>query len=80
MSSSGKPMEPASAGAAGGAEGNRRRSSAAGNAGLFNGLMNQKRNSTDITAAARRSSFAEQKPQAGFIGQMWHNFTKGDGK
>jgi hypothetical protein len=42
--------------------------------GLFSGLMNQKRNSTDAAAAARRQSFHDQKPQAGFLGQMWHKY------
>ncbi|KAN0122540.1 hypothetical protein V8E51_000866 [Hyaloscypha variabilis] len=45
--------------------------------GLFSGLINQKRNSTDAAAAARRQSFHDQKPAAGFIGKMWHNFTTG---
>jgi len=45
--------------------------------GLFSGLMNQKRNSTDAAAAARRESFHDQKPATGFVGNMWHNFTKG---
>jgi len=42
--------------------------------GLFSGLMNQKRNSTDAAAAARRQSFHDQKPQAGIIGKMWHKY------
>jgi len=54
----------------------RRRSSQSGG-GLFSGLMNQKRNSTDATATARRQSFADQKPATGIIGQMWNSFTTG---
>jgi hypothetical protein len=42
--------------------------------GLFSGLINQKRNSTDAAAAARRQSFHDQKPAAGFIGKMWHKY------
>lgn len=40
--------------------------------GQFSGLMNQKRNSQDATAQARRASFNEQKPAAGIIGNMWN--------
>jgi hypothetical protein len=36
--------------------------------------MNQKRNSTDAAAAARRQSFHDQKPQAGIIGKMWNKY------
>jgi hypothetical protein len=36
--------------------------------------MNQKRNSTDAAAAARRQSFHDQKPQAGIIGKLWHKY------
>ncbi|KAI9810579.1 MAG: hypothetical protein M1826_003501 [Phylliscum demangeonii] len=46
-------------------------------AGLFSGLMSQKRNSTDATAEQRRASFTDQRPPPGFLGQMWQNFTKG---
>ncbi|KAI9724460.1 MAG: hypothetical protein M1812_000528 [Candelaria pacifica] len=53
------------------ASGNRRRSSGTGGV-LFNGLMNQKRNSTDTAATARRASFADQKPGGGFIGNLWN--------
>jgi hypothetical protein len=34
--------------------------------------MNQKRNSTDANANARRQSFADQKPEVGVIGKMWN--------
>ncbi|KAI9818121.1 MAG: hypothetical protein M1827_000746 [Pycnora praestabilis] len=54
----------------------RRRSSGSG-AAKFSGLMNQKRNSSDVSATARKASFAEQKPASGFVGQIWNNFTKG---
>ncbi|KAI0125934.1 hypothetical protein BJ170DRAFT_685179 [Xylariales sp. AK1849] len=47
-----------------------------GSGPTFQGLMNQKR-STDPTQQARRQSLHEQKPQLGFVGQMWHNFTRG---
>ena len=40
--------------------------------GLFSGLMNQKRNSTDAAAEARRQSFHDQKLAPGVIGKMWH--------
>ncbi|KAI1210045.1 uncharacterized protein F4807DRAFT_460331 [Annulohypoxylon truncatum] len=42
----------------------------------FDGLMNQKRNS-DSNSMARRASLHDQKPQSGFLGQMWHSFTRG---
>ncbi|KAI2613915.1 uncharacterized protein GGS25DRAFT_469592 [Hypoxylon fragiforme] len=42
----------------------------------FDNLMNQKRGS-DPRSMARRASLHEQKPTSGFIGQMWHNFTRG---
>jgi len=48
-----------------------------GSGTLFSGLMSQKRNSGDAAAQARRESFNEQKPQAGFLGKMWNNFTSG---
>ncbi|MCJ1240617.1 hypothetical protein MMC14_008621 [Varicellaria rhodocarpa] len=48
----------------------RRRSSAS--SGKFSGLVNQKRNSTDASAAARKASFAEQKPAPGVLGNLWH--------
>ncbi|KAH8648932.1 hypothetical protein BGZ60DRAFT_390217 [Tricladium varicosporioides] len=51
--------------------GNNRRGSS-GSGTMFSGLMNQKRNSTDQTAQARRASFAEQKPAVGIIGKMWN--------
>ncbi|KAA6407433.1 MAG: hypothetical protein FRX48_08676 [Lasallia pustulata] len=53
----------------------RRRSSSSAN--KFAGLMNQKRNSTDETAAARKASFAEQAKAPGFVGGLWNSFTKG---
>lgn len=34
--------------------------------------MNQKRNSTDVAATARKASFAEQTTKPGFLGGMWH--------
>ncbi|KAL8706470.1 MAG: hypothetical protein Q9201_000525 [Fulgogasparrea decipioides] len=37
----------------------------------FNGLMTQKRNSTDATAAARKASFAEQAKAPGMFGGLW---------
>ncbi|KAL8908826.1 MAG: hypothetical protein Q9207_000552 [Kuettlingeria erythrocarpa] len=48
----------------------RRRSSSS--AQKYNGLMNQKRNSTDAAAAARKASFAEQSKAPGFLGGLWH--------
>ncbi|WQF77756.1 hypothetical protein CDEST_02770 [Colletotrichum destructivum] len=48
----------------------RRRSSGT----LFQGLMDQKRH--DGTSA-RRQSMTDSKPTPGFIGQMWHNWTRG---
>ncbi|KXJ95975.1 hypothetical protein Micbo1qcDRAFT_231119 [Microdochium bolleyi] len=44
----------------------------------FEGLMAQKR-SNDPVHMARRQSLHDQKPQAGFFGSMWHNFTRGPG-
>jgi len=67
-----------SKGVIGGTAGSERRRSSAGS-GKFSGLMNQKRNSIDTSAAARKASFAEQKPAPGFIGSMWNSFTKGSG-
>jgi len=64
---------PSNAGANTGTADNRRRSSGE----KFSGLMNQKRNSVDANAAARKASFAEMKPEAGIIGKMWNNFTTG---
>ena len=46
----------------------------------FANLNNQKRNSQDAAAAARKASFAEQIKPAGFLGSMWQNWTKGAGK
>lgn len=46
----------------------------------FANLHNQKRNSSDMTAAARRASFADQSKAPGFLGGMWQNWTKGSGK
>ena len=49
--------------------------SAGSNSGtLFSGLMNQKRNSGDAAAQARRQSFNEQKPASGIIGNMWNKY------
>ncbi|KAI0175542.1 hypothetical protein GGR52DRAFT_570545 [Hypoxylon sp. FL1284] len=42
-----------------------------GSGPAFDGLMNQKRGS-DPSSMARRASLHDQKPQAGFFGQMWH--------
>ncbi|KAI0154800.1 hypothetical protein GGR57DRAFT_501997 [Xylariaceae sp. FL1272] len=42
----------------------------------FDSLMSHKR-SSDASATARRNSLNEQKPNAGFFGSMWHNFTRG---
>ncbi|KAI0018306.1 hypothetical protein F4780DRAFT_525786 [Xylariomycetidae sp. FL0641] len=42
----------------------------------FDGLMKHNR-SNDPAAMARRASLHDQKPQAGFFGQMWQNFTRG---
>ncbi|KAI0533072.1 hypothetical protein GGR58DRAFT_506747 [Xylaria digitata] len=42
----------------------------------YDGLMNYKR-SNDPTSMARRASLNEQKPQSGFFGSMWYNFTRG---
>ncbi|TVY20383.1 hypothetical protein LARI1_G000947 [Lachnellula arida] len=48
-----------------------RRSSGTQNT-LFSGLVNQKRNSTDAAAQARKESFSDQKPATGIIGKMWN--------
>ncbi|KAI1400511.1 hypothetical protein F4819DRAFT_487548 [Hypoxylon fuscum] len=47
-----------------------------GSGPTFDGLMNQKRGS-DASSMARRASLHDQKPQAGFFGTMWNNFTRG---
>ncbi|KAI9809889.1 MAG: hypothetical protein M1825_000322 [Sarcosagium campestre] len=57
--------------------GERRRSSGGNTEGLFSGLVAQKRNSGDASAAARKASFDEMKPAPGVIGSMWNSFTKG---
>ncbi|KIN04021.1 hypothetical protein OIDMADRAFT_18146 [Oidiodendron maius Zn] len=44
---------------------------------LFAGLMNHKRGSTDAEAMARRQSFHDQKPAAGFFGAWWNKYTTG---
>ena len=46
----------------------------------FANLQNQKRNSQDASAAARRASFAEMNKAPGFFGGIWQNWTKGTGK
>ena len=43
----------------------------------FAGLMNQKRNSTDASVAARRASWDDQRPTPGFLGGLWNKYTKG---
>ncbi|EKD19305.1 hypothetical protein MBM_02542 [Drepanopeziza brunnea f. sp. 'multigermtubi' MB_m1] len=40
----------------------------------FAGLVNQKRNSSDAGAQARRQSFAEMKPAPGVIGKLWNKY------
>ncbi|KAF7894397.1 uncharacterized protein EAF01_009848 [Botrytis porri] len=44
---------------------------------LFAGLQAQKRSNSDAASKARRESFAEQAPKAGFVGQMWNSIVKG---
>ncbi|KAL6716410.1 hypothetical protein ACLMJK_005977 [Lecanora helva] len=66
----------AAADASTGSTAERRRSSAS-SAQKFANLHNQKRNSQDASAAARKASFAEQSHPAGFFGSMWQSFTKG---
>ena len=46
----------------------------------FANLHNQKRNSQDASATARRASFAEMNKAPGFFRGMWQNWTKGTGK
>ncbi|RFU35218.1 hypothetical protein B7463_g1131, partial [Scytalidium lignicola] len=53
----------------------RRTSSTSSSGVLFAGLMNQKRNSTDPAAQARRQSFHDQKPATGMIGNWWNKFS-----
>ncbi|KAE8147674.1 hypothetical protein BDV25DRAFT_28902 [Aspergillus avenaceus] len=52
-----------------------RRSSQGG--GLFEGLTNQKRNSTDPMSAARRASYNDQAQQGGFFSKWWDGYTRG---
>ncbi|KAI1093652.1 hypothetical protein F5B19DRAFT_491249 [Rostrohypoxylon terebratum] len=47
-----------------------------GSGPTFEGLMNAKR-SNESSSMARRASLHDQKPQTGFLGQMWHSFTRG---
>ncbi|POS86610.1 hypothetical protein EPUL_002053 [Erysiphe pulchra] len=39
---------------------------------LFSGLINQKRNSVDEAAQARRASFNNMTPPPGFFGRLWN--------
>ncbi|KAJ2905061.1 hypothetical protein MKZ38_006454 [Zalerion maritima] len=39
---------------------------------MFQSLMTEKRGG-DAAAAARRQSFSDQRPNTGFLGQMWYN-------
>lgn len=59
----------------GGINAGRRRSSASDK---FAGLNAYKRSSQDDSAAAKKASWAEQKPGQGILGGMWNSFTKGD--
>ena len=43
----------------------------------FHGLMNLKRGDSDPSTMARRQSLQDQKPQAGYFGQLWNSFTRG---
>ncbi|KAI9821610.1 MAG: hypothetical protein M1832_003284 [Thelocarpon impressellum] len=57
-----------------------RRSSGGSDMGRFSGLIMQKRGGADAGgAAARKASFDDQKPPAGFVGQMWNSLVKGSG-
>ncbi|TQS36748.1 hypothetical protein Golomagni_02791 [Golovinomyces magnicellulatus] len=47
-----------------------------GSTGLFSGLINQKRNSADEAAQARRASFNDMTPPPGFIGRMWNKYLR----
>ncbi|CAJ2501137.1 Uu.00g039900.m01.CDS01 [Anthostomella pinea] len=67
MDSSKTPTNPQT-----GSTASRRRSSGP----AFDGLMAHKR-SNDPECMARRASLHDQKPQAGFFGTMWNNFTRG---
>ncbi|PVH88429.1 hypothetical protein DL98DRAFT_648555 [Cadophora sp. DSE1049] len=71
----GTGIESTPANNVGGADTARRNSNTSGT--LFSGLMNQKRNSQDANAQARRESFNDMKPATGIIGKMWNNFTSG---
>ncbi|KAK3383748.1 hypothetical protein B0T24DRAFT_61164 [Lasiosphaeria ovina] len=44
--------------------------------GLFEGLTAQKR-ATDPVSIGRRQNMNDQRPQAGFIGQMWNSWVRG---
>jgi len=55
----------------------KRRTSSSSSGSLFSGLINQKRNSDDPAAMARRQSFHDQKPATGMLGNWWHNWTQG---
>lgn len=45
--------------------------------GLFSSLINQKRNSSDGAAQARRASFNDMKPKPSFIGELWNKYVMG---
>jgi len=70
-----EPVSPIAAATGKGVAG-RRRSSDMG--GKYAGLNNYKRSSQDADAAARKASWAEQKPgSGGILSGMWTSFTKG---
>lgn len=49
-------------------------SSAASSSQRFAALHGQKRTSLDASAAARRTSFAEQAQPLGFLGGLWNSY------
>ncbi|RAL63067.1 hypothetical protein DID88_004152 [Monilinia fructigena] len=52
-------------------------SSPANNTDGFTTQNRRKRSNSDAAAKARRESFADQAPKAGFVGSMWNSFVKG---
>jgi hypothetical protein len=69
-SSNGKQTEGTSGG-------ERRRSSAGSNTGLFSNLHTQKRESSSPDMATRRASWNEQAAKGGMFSKWWDGYTRG---
>lgn len=60
-----------------GTSGERRRSSAGSNNGLFSNLQTQKRESSSPDMATRRASWNEQAAKGGMFSKWWDGYTRG---